>query len=78
MARDINIEASGCGQFKCARYYHEDRTRSGRGRQKQIGGGVAQGRLQRGGDTSSLTLAAVSNNWGLKGVRIQSPPCYSV
>ena len=41
-------------------------------------GGMAQGRLQRGGDSSSLTLAAVSNNWGLKGVRVQSPPCYYI
>lgn len=47
MARDINIEASGCGQFKCARYYHEDRTRSGQGRQKQLGGGGGSGKASK-------------------------------
>ena len=43
MARDVNVEASGCGQFKCARCCQEDRTRSGRGRQKQLGGWLGEG-----------------------------------
>lgn len=32
MARDVNVEASGCGQFKCARCCREDSTLSGGGR----------------------------------------------
>ena len=43
VARDVNIEASGCGQFKCPRCCREDCTRSGQGRQKQLGGWPREG-----------------------------------
>lgn len=57
--------------------YNADRPRSGWGQAGAVGGWLREG-FKAEVTPSSLNLATARNNWGLKGVKVQNPPCYSI